>query len=77
MERKEDNLEILERLEEYFSSPDREEIRFFQGLSNLGLFNQQFDDRLNCTGIDDPFYEESKKTLDKIKNNGKDKNKSY
>jgi len=59
MGRKEDNLEILERLEEYFSSPDMEEIRFFQGLSNLGLFNHQFDDRLNCTGIDDPFYEES------------------
>lgn len=67
MERKESNLEILERLKEYFSSPEMEGIRFFQGLSNLGLFNQQFDDRLNCTGIDDPFYEESKRTLDKIK----------
>ena len=77
MGRREANLEILEKLKDYFSSPGMEGIRFFQGLSNLGLFNQQFDDRLNCTGIDDPFYEESNKTLNKIKNNGKDKNKSH
>ena len=73
MKRKEENLQILKELEKYFSSPDMEGIRFFQGLFNLGLFNQQFDDRLNCTGIDNPFYEESKKTLDKIKNNAKNK----
>ena len=67
MQRKEKNLEIIETLKEYFNSPENKDIRFFQGLSNLGLFNQQFDDRLNCTGIDDPYYYESEKILNKIK----------
>lgn len=67
MERREINLEIIEALKEYFNSPDNKDIRFFQGLSNLGLFNQQFDDRINCTGIDDPYYYESEKILNKIK----------
>jgi len=67
MERKETNMEIIESLKEYFNLPENEGIRFFQGLSNLGLFNQQFDDRLNCTGIDDPYYYESEKILNKIK----------
>lgn len=67
MQRKEKNLEIIESLKEYFNSPENQDIRFFQGLSNLGLFNQQFDDRLNCTGIDDPYYYESEKILNKIK----------
>jgi hypothetical protein len=67
MQRKEKNLEIIETLKEYFNSPENQDIRFFQGLSNLGLFNQQFDDRLNCTGIDDPYYYESEKILNKIK----------
>jgi hypothetical protein len=67
MKRKEKNLEIIESLKEYFNSPENQDIRFFQGLSNLGLFNQQFDDGLNCTGIDDPYYYESEKILNKIK----------
>ena len=67
MERKETNMEIIEFLKEYFNLPENEGIRFFQGLSNLGLFNQQFDDRLNCTGIDDPYYQESSKTLSLIR----------
>jgi hypothetical protein len=67
MKRKESNLEIIEALKEYFSSPENQDIRFFQGLSNLDLFKQQFDDRLNCTGIEDPYHYESEKILNKIK----------
>lgn len=57
------NLEICKKLTEYFSQPENEQIRFFQGLSNLGLFKSQFDDRLNCTGVDDNYYEQPEKTL--------------
>jgi hypothetical protein len=67
MERKETNMEIIESLKEYFNLPENEGIRFFQGLFNLELFKQQFDDRLNCTGIEDPYHYESEKILNKIK----------
>jgi hypothetical protein len=63
MVHKETNLEICQKLTEYFSRPENEQIRFFQGLSNLGLFKSQFDDRLNCTGVDDNYYESPEKTL--------------
>jgi hypothetical protein len=67
MKREKSNLEIIEILKEYFSSPENQDIRFFQGLSNLNIFKQQFDDRLNCTGIEDPYYYESEKVLNHIK----------
>lgn len=63
MTRQESNLEICKKLTDFFSRPENHDIRFFQGLTNLGLFYQQFDDRMNVTGIDDPFCQESTKTL--------------
>jgi len=59
------NLEICRKLMEYFSK--NQDVRFFQGLASFNLFNKQFDDRMNCSGIDDPFYEESEVTLNKLK----------
>jgi hypothetical protein len=65
--RQETNLEIVRLLEQYFSRPENRDIRFFQALSNMGLLEQQYDDRLNVTGVADPFYQESTKTLQIIK----------
>jgi hypothetical protein len=66
MDNSKTNLEICQKLTEYFSRPENKEIRFFQGLTNMGLFKQQFDDRLNCTGIDDPYYMSNEKVLKHI-----------
>lgn len=64
MTRQEANLEIVKKLEEFFSKPEHKDVRFFQALSNMGLFTQQVDDRLNVTGIDDPFWQESRTTVE-------------
>jgi hypothetical protein len=69
MARQESNLEICKKLTEYFSRPENRDIRFFQALSNMGLLEQQYDDRLNVTGVKDPFYQESAKTLQIINQN--------
>lgn len=63
MTRKESNMEIIKRLQEYFEKPENEDIRFFQGLSNLGLFNHQTNDEGIVTGIDDPHFQDSGRTL--------------
>jgi hypothetical protein len=64
MTRQEANLEIVKKLEEFFSKPEHKDVRFFQGLTSMNLFVQQYDDRLNVTGIEDPFFQESVKTLE-------------
>jgi uncharacterized protein (DUF2164 family) len=69
MTRQETNLEILSTLKEYFEKEENKDIRFFQGMSNLKLFTLQMDDEFVCIGINDPYYEESVATLDKIKSN--------
>ena len=69
MTKQDQNLEICKNLVEFFSRPENRDIRFFQGLYAMGLFNQQFDDRLNCTGVEDPFYVNNEKVL--IKTNKK------
>lgn len=56
MSNQEKNLEICQKLTEFFSDPKNRDLRFFQALSNMGAFKQQFDDRLNCVGVDDPYY---------------------
>ena len=66
MVHKETNLEICQKLTEYFALPENEQIRFFQGLSNLGLLRGQFDDKLNIIGIVDNYYQEPQKTLQTI-----------
>lgn len=65
--RQEINIEICELLIEFFSKPENRDLRFFQALSNIGLFNPQFDDQLVCTGVDDPYQQDSKLTRDKIR----------
>ena len=67
MTRQEANMQIIAELTNFFSKPENRDVRFFQGLTAMGLFNQQIDDRLNVTGIDDPFHQESTKTLNIIK----------
>lgn len=69
MVRQETNLEICKKLTKFFSDPKNKDIRFFQALSNMGLLEQQYDDRLNVTGVNDPFYQESAKTLQIINQN--------
>jgi hypothetical protein len=66
MTRKENNTEILKLLTEYFNRPENEDIRFFQGLSNLGVFTQQMNSEMICTGIDDPYFQDSSNTLMRI-----------
>jgi len=66
MTRQEANLEIVKKLEEFFSKPEHKDVRFFQGLTSMNLFVQQYDDRLNVTGIEDPFHQESRTTLEII-----------
>lgn len=68
MTRQEHNLEICQKLTEFFSNPNHKDLRFFQALSAMDLFTQQYDDRINVTGIDDPFYVESSKTNQDITN---------
>jgi len=67
MTRQEANMQIIVELTNFFSKPENRDVRFFQGLTVMGLFNQQIDDRMNVTGIDDPFHQESTKTLNIIK----------
>jgi hypothetical protein len=66
MTRQEANMQIIAELTEFFSKPEHKNVRFFQGLTEMGLFKQQIDDRMNVTGIDDPFHQESTKTLNHI-----------
>ena len=63
MTRKESNMEIIKRLQEYFEKSENKDIRFFQGLSNLGLFTQQMDESGIVSGIDDPYFQDSGRTL--------------
>jgi hypothetical protein len=66
--RQDHNLEICQKLTEFFSNPNHKDIRFFQALSAMDLFKIQYDDKLNTTGIEDPFYIESSKTNQDITN---------
>lgn len=51
------NLEIVSRLEEFFTSDENKDLRFIQGLWALGIVNAEGEDK---------FYEESIKTLAKV-----------
>lgn len=64
--RQEYNFMILDKLKELFTCyPD---LRFCQGLINLEIIQTQngFVDGENVISIKDPFYEESKITLNKV-----------
>jgi hypothetical protein len=60
--RQQHNLEICEKLTQFFSDPNHIDLRFFQALSAMDLFTQQYDEDRNVTGIEDPFHKESSKT---------------
>ena len=60
------NLEICQKLTEFFSNPENKDLRFFQALSNFDMFKQNYDDRLNVVGVDDPFYMRNEVVLSKL-----------
>jgi len=66
MTRQEHNLEICQKLTEFFADPNNKDIRFFQALTAMGMFNPQIDNRYNVSGVDDPFHVESSVTNEKI-----------
>lgn len=66
--RQENNLEICQKLTEFFSDPNHSDVRFFQALSSMNLYKNQYDEELNIIGIEDPFYIESSKTNQEITN---------
>jgi len=66
MDNQKTNLEICQKLTEFFSDPKTKDLRFFQGLTSLDLFNPIYDDRLNVVGVDDPFYVRNEVVLMKI-----------
>jgi hypothetical protein len=67
MKRQEANLEICQLLTDFFANEKHRDVRFFQALHILNLFEMQYDDKLNVTGVKDPFSQESVKTLNIIK----------
>ena len=67
MKRQEANLEICQKLTEFFSRPENADIRFFQALTIMGLLETQIDEHKNVNGVKDPFHQESAKTLQIIK----------
>jgi hypothetical protein len=64
--RQQHNLEICEKLTQFFSDPNHKDIRFFQALTAMDLFAQEYDDQMNVTGIEDPFHKESSTTNKQI-----------
>lgn len=66
MDNQSTNIEICEKLIEFFKRPENKNLRFFQALSNMKIFENQYDDRLNVQGIDDPYYYENRKIIKKI-----------
>lgn len=64
--RQEHNLEICEKLTQFFADPKHKDIRFFQALCNMDLLVQQYDDRMNVSGVEDPFHKESSTTNKQI-----------
>jgi hypothetical protein len=62
--RKEHNLEICQKLTEFFSNPNHKDLRFLQGLAAMEIFDYSTD-----TGfVVDPFNTESSKTDQAITN---------
>jgi hypothetical protein len=60
--RQEHNLEICQKLMEFFSNPECKDLRFFQGLAVLDILDYTTE-----TGfVIDPFNKESKTTNDTI-----------
>ena len=64
--RQEHNLEICQKLTEFFSDPNHKDIRFFQALNAMDMFTNRVDDFGVVHGINDPFHTESKTTNDTI-----------
>jgi len=58
------NLEICQKLTEFFEKPENHDLRFFQGLSVLGMIENQHID-IMC--IKDNFHEESLATIRNMK----------
>jgi len=63
------NIEICKELMEFFSNPINSDIRFFQGLTNLHLFDYQFNSDRTITGVKDPYNNPSEQTLITIQQN--------
>jgi hypothetical protein len=64
MTRQEHNLEICQKLTEFFSNPNHKDLRFLQGLVAMDIFDYTTE-----TGfIVDPFNKESSKTNQDITN---------
>ena len=64
MTRQEHNLEICQKLTEFFSNPNHKDLRFLQGLAAMEVFDYSTD-----TGfVVDPFNTESSKTDQAITN---------
>lgn len=61
MSRQAANVQICNKLRQFFEQEENKDLRFFQGLFALGLLNQNQD-----SSIQDPFYEESYNTIRKI-----------
>jgi hypothetical protein len=61
MSRRKDNLKIIEKLKDYFI--ENPEIRFWQGLFNLGIISGWIDDYSQCYRFDDKHHEEPDVTL--------------
>ena len=64
--RQQHNLEICEKLTQFFADPNHKDIRFFQALCNMDLLIQQYDKDLMHIGVEDPFHKESSTTNKQI-----------
>jgi hypothetical protein len=62
------NIEICNRLKEFFGKEENKELRFFQGLQALKLQNLQIGHMTSTMVILDNFHEESLVTLKKLNN---------